>query len=136
MSLIPDERICGSWSPGPWPGFPVASRSQPPVVGAAVSRGQGAPWSPSQTLSSACQPHLFSSCSAPHPHSHPPAACGDLLPHFLHPLGLLCFPKPYLALLGPQRMFHTAGQSTPWGITSLDPLLSPILLFQKLVWSL
>lgn len=48
----------------------------------------------------------------------------------------VCFPRTYLSLPEPQRMFHTAGQSTHWGITSLDPLLCPILLFQKLVWYL
>lgn len=71
MSLIPDERIFGSCSPGPWPGFPVASRSQPLK----------------ELLPLAAAPHL----------SHPPAACGDLIPHFLHPSGLLClFPKALL----------------------------------------
>lgn len=89
MSLIPDERICGSWSPGPWPGFPVASQSQSLVVGAA---------------SSCCSPPPFPpSCSLRGPHTS-----------LSSPLGAPLFPKALLV-----TSWATEDVSHSWTINPL-----------------
>lgn len=114
MSLIPDERICGSWSPGPWPGFPVASRSQPLVVGAAVSRWAGCTLESLPDCPVPASPTFFPLAAAPHPPF--PPSCSLRGPHtsLSSPLGTPLFPK---ALLG--TSWATEDVSHSWTINPL-----------------
>lgn len=126
--LIPDERIGGrvgalvSWCPGPWSGFPVASRSQPQLGWAESVCFMGwEPPSPSWALFSTCPACTFlPSPGWSYSCSHPPAVCWYL--HFLTPQGSLA------SLGSSHHLRHKVGSEevgNPWGITSLGPSAVP-----------
>lgn len=109
MSLIPDERIFGFCSPNFWPGFPVASRSQP-------------------------LKELLPLAAAP---TFPPPQLMGISYLTFFTLRFLClFLKDLLVTSWSHRGCSTQLDNPPTGESLSDPLLCPILLFQKLVWYL